>query len=142
MTRARPTGCILVRPGETAEGTTGFSYAAGISAASTGSRGLSLQLASLPPGARARAHKHDRHESAAYVLEGELVVWSGQQLEEKLVVGPGDFVYIPSGLPHLVANRSDSAPALAVLARTDPNEQEDVTELPELESLVQLHETS
>ncbi len=142
MTELGPTGCILVRPGETSEGRTGFSYAAGISAASTGSRGLSLQLASLPPGARARAHKHERHESAAYVLEGELVVWSGRRLEEKLIVGPGDFVYIPSGVPHLVLNRSDTAPALAVLARTDPNEQEDVTELPELESLHHPAETS
>ncbi len=138
----KPTGCILVRLGETAEGRTGLSYATGISATSAGSRGLSLQLVSLPPGTRARAHQHSRHESAAYVLEGELVMWSVQQLEEKLVVGPGDFVYIPSGVPHLVLNASDTTSALAVLARTDPNEQEDVTELPELESLPHLRETS
>ena len=137
-----PTGCVLVRPGEAAEGKTGFSYAAGISATSTGARALSLQLASLPPGARSRAHQHDRHESAAYVLEGELLVWSGAQLEERLVVRPGDFVYIPSGVPHLVLNASDTEPALAVLARTDPNEQEDITELPALDSLPHLLGTS
>jgi uncharacterized RmlC-like cupin family protein len=97
-----------------------------------------LQLASLPPGARARAHQHDRHESAAYVIEGQMVLWSGDQLEHRLVAGPGDFIYIPPGVPHLVMNGSDGEPTVAVLARNDGNEQEDVTELPELDPLPHL----
>jgi len=127
--------CVLVQAGEAAEGRTGVTYAAGISATSVGANGLCLQLASLPPGARARAHQHDEHESAAYVIEGEMVMWFGERLEQKLVARPGDFVYIPSGVPHLVINGSEAEPAVAVLARTDPNEQEDVTELPELDAL-------
>jgi uncharacterized RmlC-like cupin family protein len=127
--------CVLIRPGEAAEGTTGVTYAAGVSASTAGASGLCLQLASLPPGARARAHLHAEHESAAYVIEGEMVLWSGERLEEKVVAGPGDFLYIPSGVPHLVANASDREPAVAVLARTDANEQEDMTALPELDSL-------
>jgi uncharacterized RmlC-like cupin family protein len=130
--------CVLVQAGNEAEGRTGVTYAAGISAASAGASGLCLQLASLPPGARARAHQHDEHESAAYVIEGELVLWFGQRLEHKLVAHPGDFIYIPNGLPHLVVNGSDSEPAVAVLARTDPNEQEDVTALPEFDALPHL----
>jgi uncharacterized RmlC-like cupin family protein len=130
--------CVLVQPGEAAEGSTGLTYAAGISAATAGAKALCLQLASLPPGARARAHRHDEHESAAYVLEGEVVMWFGDRLEEKLVARPGDFVYIPSGVPHVVLNGSDIEPALAVLARTDANEQEDVTPLPELDALPHL----
>jgi uncharacterized RmlC-like cupin family protein len=47
-------------------------------------------------------------------------------------------LYIPSGVPHLVANASDSRPAVTVLARSDPNEQESVTELPELDALPHL----
>ena len=43
--------------------------------------------------------------------------------------------YIPAGMPHLPANLSDS-PASAVIARTDPREQESVVLLPELEALV------
>jgi uncharacterized RmlC-like cupin family protein len=121
--------------GDAAEGRTGVTYAAGISAASAGATGLCLQLASLPPGGRARAHQHDEHESAAYMIEGEMVMWFGERLEHELVARPGDFVYIPSGLPHLVMNASDTEPAVAVLARTDPNEQEDVTELPQLDAL-------
>lgn len=127
--------CDLVQAGEAAEGRTGVTYAAGISATSAGAKRLCLQLATLPPGARARAHQHDEHESAAYVIEGEMVLWFGERLEQKLVARPGDFVYIPSGVPHLVINGSEAGPAVAVLARTDPNEQEDLTELPELDAL-------
>lgn len=126
--------CILVRAGERAEGRTGVTYAAGISRTSAGSEGLSLQLAALPPGGRSRVHQHDAHESAAYVVEGELVLLSGEQLEHEAVAGRGDFVFIPSGVPHLVRNDGPD-PAVAVLARTDADEQEDVTELPELERL-------
>lgn len=127
--------CVLVQAGEAAEGKTGVTYAAGISATTANAVALCLQLASLPPGARARAHQHDEHESAAYVIEGEMVMWFGQRLEQKLVARPGDFIYIPSGVPHLVMNGSDTEQAVAVLARTDPNEQEDVTELPDLDTL-------
>jgi uncharacterized RmlC-like cupin family protein len=130
--------CILVGAGDAAEGNTGVTYAAGISATSAGARGLCLQLASLPPGARARAHQHDDHETAVYVIEGQMVLFSGERLEHKLVANPGDFIYIPNGVPHLVVNGSDTAPTVGVLARTDPNEQEDVTALPDLDALPHL----
>lgn len=128
--------CVLVRAGEAAKGRTGVTYAAGISAASAGAKGLCLQLASLPPGARARAHQHDEHESAAYVIEGEMVMWFGERLDQKLLARAGDFVYIPSGVPHLPANASTTQRMVAVLARTDADEQESVTALPDLDCLV------
>jgi uncharacterized RmlC-like cupin family protein len=130
--------CVLIRTGEAAEGTTGVTYAPGVSAATAGAGALCLQLASLPPGARSRAHLHAEHESAAYVIDGRLVLWFGERLEERVAVGPGDFLYIPSGVPHLVANVSDTHPAVTVLARSDPNEQESVTELPQLDALPHL----
>lgn len=130
--------CVLVRAGVASEGRTGVTYALGVSAATTGASGLCLQLASLPPGARSRAHQHDHHESAAYVLEGEMVLRFGEQLERQVVARPGDFIYIPSRVPHLVINGSDSEQTVAVLARNDGREQEDVTELPELEVLSHL----
>ena len=135
---ARSTQCVLVRAHDSDEGKTGVTYAAGISAVTAGSSALCLQLASLPPGARSKAHQHDDHESAAYVIEGEMVLWSGERLEHKAVAGPRDFLYIPKGVPHLVANASDTEPAVAVLARTDPHEQEEITELPALERLPHL----
>ncbi|HXG77121.1 MAG TPA: cupin domain-containing protein [Gaiellaceae bacterium] len=132
--------CVLVRPGEAAEGTTGVTYAAGVSAGTSGARGLCLELATLPPGARGRAHLHAQHESAAYVLQGELVLWFGDKLEQKLVARAGDFLYIPGGVPHLPANASATEPAVAVLARTDANEQESAIPLPALDALPHLHE--
>jgi uncharacterized RmlC-like cupin family protein len=130
--------CVLVPAGGAAEGATGVSYAAGISAATAGAAGLCLQLASLPPGARSRAHLHADHESAAYVVDGRMALWFGARLEDRVVAGSGDFLYIPSDLPHLVANASETEPALAVLARTDPDEQESAIELPDLDSLPHL----
>ncbi len=47
----------------------------------------------------------------------------------------GDLIYIPADMPHLPLNLSDR-PATAVIARTDPHEQESVVLLPELEHLV------
>jgi uncharacterized RmlC-like cupin family protein len=114
---------------------TGVRYAAGISAATTRTRSLCLELAALPPGARGRAHLHADHESAAYVLEGEIELWFGDQLEEKLVARLGDFLYIPGGVPHLPANASATEPAVAVLARTDPSEPESAVALPALDGL-------
>lgn len=132
--------CVLVRAGDAARGQTGVTYAAGVSAATAGARGLCLQIASLPPGARSNAHLHAQHETAAYITEGEVVLWFGQRLEERIEAGAGDFLYIPAGVPHLVVNPSDSQPAMTVHARTDPNEQEDVTTLPELDDLDHLRE--
>jgi uncharacterized RmlC-like cupin family protein len=134
--------CVLVRAGAAAEGVTGVSYAAGVSAATTGSLGLCLELATLPPGAVGRAHLHADHESAAYVLDGTFVLWFGEQLEENVVGRPGDFLYIPAGVPHLPANGSQTDPAVAVLARTDPHEQESAVPLPELDELPHLRGTT
>jgi uncharacterized RmlC-like cupin family protein len=50
-------------------------------------------------------------------------------------VRAGEMFYIPAGMPHLPANLGDQ-PCTAVIARTDPNEQESVVLLPELEGLV------
>ena len=45
---------------------------------------------------------------------------------------PGDFVYIPAGMPHLTYNLSATESCVAVIASTDPNDQESVILLPEL----------
>lgn len=78
---------------------------------------------------------HESHETAIYVLSGEVHTWYGDRLEQHIIVKAGDLFYIPAGVPHLPANLSDS-PSSAVIARTDPNEQESVALLPELDALV------
>ena len=62
-------------------------------------------------------------------------MWYGEQLEEHLFAKSGDFVYIPADMPHLPYNLSDTEDCVAVIARTDPNEQESVILLPELDRI-------
>ncbi|HEX3050214.1 MAG TPA: hypothetical protein VHP83_06120, partial [Aggregatilineaceae bacterium] len=57
----------------------------------------------------------------------------GENLSEHLVIKAGEFLYIPAGMPHLPRNPSLTESCTAVLARTDPNEQESVVLLPQLE---------
>ena len=47
----------------------------------------------------------------------------------------GLIVYIPANVPHLPYNLSETEPCTAVIARTDPNEQESVVLLPHLDAL-------
>ena len=131
---SKPT-CHLIRPENSYEGKQGLSYFTGIAAETVGSTGICMHLLTMPPGARAKAHMHESHETAIYVLSGEVHTWYGDRLEQQIVVKAGDLFYIPAGVPHLPANLSDS-PASAVIARTDPNEQESVVLLPELDGLV------
>jgi uncharacterized RmlC-like cupin family protein len=109
-----------------------LSYTPGVSAESVGARAINLQIVTLPPNSRAKAHLHAAHETAAYVIHGEIEVRYGDQLEHHTVVRAGDFLYIPAGIPHLPFNTRDTE-SVAVLARTDPNDQESVVLLPELD---------
>ncbi len=126
--------CRKFRAGDIYAGKQGFSYAGGISAESAGARGICMMLLTIKPGDRAKAHMHADHETAIYVVSGESVMWWGERLENRMTVGAGELLYIPAGMPHLPANVSDE-PCVAVIARTDPNEQESVKLLPELEAL-------
>lgn len=127
--------CKVIRPNSTYDGKQGFSYFAGIAAETVGSTGICMHLLTIPPGGRAKAHKHEHHETAIYVINGEAHTWFGERLEEHVVVKAGELFYIPAGMPHLPANMG-AEPCTAVIARTDPKEQESVVLLPELEGLV------
>jgi uncharacterized RmlC-like cupin family protein len=127
--------CRLVRAGGGYSGKQGLDYLEGISRETVGSTGICMHLLTIPPGGRAKAHKHESHETAVYVLSGETWTWYGERLEHHFVARAGDMVYIPAGTPHLPANLS-TEPCTAVIARTDPHEQESVVLLPELEDLV------
>ena len=127
--------CLVVRAGAEFQGKQGHLLAPGISAQSVGSRRVHLQIARIPPGVQSNAHKHADHETAIYVLSGESEMWYGEKLEHHLTVRTGDFLYIPAGMPHLPYNPSESESCVAVIARTDPNEQESVILLPELDGV-------
>lgn len=114
----------------------GSRYAPGVSAETTGATSLFLGVVTLPAGERTKAHAHERHESAHYMTSGEEVeLWTGPQLGRRDVARPGDYLFIPAGMPHVAVNRS-STPAVFVGARNEATAQESVLLLPELDSLV------
>jgi uncharacterized RmlC-like cupin family protein len=117
--------CVVVRGGKPFSGRQGLAYFEGISAESAGSEGVCMHLLEMPPGAEALPHLHEAHETAILVLSGRAGMRYGEGLQEELEVGDGDFLYIPAGMPHQPFNPSDE-PCRAVIARTDPNEQESV----------------
>jgi uncharacterized RmlC-like cupin family protein len=126
--------CRLIRAEATYEGKQGLTYFCGIAAETVGSKAICMHLLTVPPGGRAKAHLHENHETAIYVLEGEAVTLFGDQLQHHFHTHKGDLVYIPAGVPHLPVNISN-APTSAIIARTDPNEQESVVLRPDLEEL-------
>jgi uncharacterized RmlC-like cupin family protein len=72
--------CKTVRPGKLFEGKQALLYASGISAESVGAQKIHLQILTMPPGARAKAHKHEDHETAIYFLSGKAGTWYGENL--------------------------------------------------------------
>lgn len=130
-----PVPCALVRACDDVTGKQGLTFKPGVSAQSVGSQGVYLELLTIPPGGRAKAHKHVSHETAIYMISGEATTYWGERLENGFVGRAGDFIYIGANVPHLPVN-TGSGPAVAVVARTDPNEQESVELLPELDALV------
>lgn len=131
----QPAQCQKLRPGSTYSGKQGFDYFEGIARETTGAQAICMHLLTIPPGGRAKAHKHATHETAIYMLSGTAVMYWGDRLEHRMDARAGDLIYIPADTPHLPFNPGPE-PAQAVIARTDPHEQETVILLPELEALV------
>ncbi|MBV7394195.1 cupin domain-containing protein [Mameliella sediminis] len=127
--------CVKLRPEGTYAGKQGFSYFEGIAKETVGAQGVCMHLLTVPPGGRAKAHKHETHETAIYAISGQVTMYWGGRLEHRMEIRAGDMIYIPADVPHLPFNNGDE-PAVAVIARTDPHEQESVVLLPELEGLV------
>jgi uncharacterized RmlC-like cupin family protein len=127
--------CRKIRPADRYAGKQGFTYDAGISAETVGSTSICMHLLTIPPGGRAKAHKHATHETAIYQMTGRSVMYWGDRLQNRMEAEAGDLIYIPADTPHLPFNPGPE-PCTAVIARTDPNEQESVVLLPELEHLV------
>ena len=125
--------CRVIRAEAEIAGKQGHLYARGISAQSVGAKGIHLQLVRMEPGGKAKAHKHEAHETAIYVLSGDSGMWYGENLEHHLTAVAGEFLYIPANVPHLPYNRSATESCVAVIARTDPNDQESIVLLPGLD---------
>ena len=117
---------VTVRPEKTTDTIQKLPNYIGISELTTGAKGISMNIVVIPPGARAEPHFHENFETAIYLLKGKVETLYGENLSKSVVNEEGDFIFIPEGVPHQPRNLSDSEPAIAIVSRNDPNEQESV----------------
>jgi uncharacterized RmlC-like cupin family protein len=101
-------------------------YFFGISQATAGTTGISMNLVVIPPGASAEPHFHRDYETAIYILKGQVETRYGKGLQRSIINTAGDFLFIPAGVPHQPHNLSETEAAEAIVARNDANEQENV----------------
>jgi uncharacterized RmlC-like cupin family protein len=130
------------RRGVVVKGATGYraeqgsDYQPGVSAETVGSQVIWLGLMTLPPGARTKAHVHEHHETALYMMSGDVLeLWTGDDLEHCDSVRPGDYVYIPANVLHVAVNRG-ATPAVFMGSRNEATAQESVVMRPEMDARV------
>jgi len=119
-------GIFVIRGGGNVRGWNGIQYRAGLSAKNTEAKKLSMNVATIPPGGVARAHIHVDFEVMLYILQGRVRHEYGPGLKKVVDNEAGDFIYIEPGVPHEVFNLSDTEPVVAVVARSDASEWENI----------------
>jgi uncharacterized RmlC-like cupin family protein len=127
---------VVVKAGAEHRVKQGADYQPGVSAETVGSQVIWLGLMTLPPGARTKAHIHEHHETALYMMSGgALELWTGDELEHCDNVKPGDFIYIPANVLHVAVNRG-TTPAAFVGSRNEATAQESLVLRPEMDARV------
>jgi uncharacterized RmlC-like cupin family protein len=119
-------GILTIRGSGNCRTWNNIQYKPGLSAKNVGSKKLSMNVATIPPGGVAYAHIHVDFEVMLYILEGRVRHEYGPGLKQSLENGPGDFIYIEPGVPHEVFNLSQTQPVVAVVARSDATEWENI----------------
>jgi len=115
-------GILTIRAGESCRSWNNIQYQIGMSAKNVGSKRLSMNVATIPPGGVAFAHVHVGFELMLYILEGHVRHEYGPGCRKVLENGPGDFIYIEPDVPHEVFNMSRTEPVRAIVARSDASE--------------------
>ena len=123
-------GILCIRNPDTHRGWNGIRYKTGMSAKNVGARKLSMNVATVPPGAVAYAHIHVDFEVMLFILQGRVRHEYGEKLEKSMDNEAGDFIFIEPGVPHEVINLSDTEPVVAVVARSDASEWESIIDFP------------
>ena len=95
---------------------------AGVSQGLVGSEGIHLAIATIPPGCASSPHYHVNCESAIYVVRGQGRFIVGDNLENPLPIGPGDFIYVPPNAVHQPVKDSQTEPLELIVARNTPVE--------------------
>jgi uncharacterized RmlC-like cupin family protein len=125
----------IVQGSESYRAEQGSDYWPGISAETVGAEGLWLGMVALQPGQRTRAHVHAAHETAFYMMSGAAEIWSGDQLQHRDDLRPGDYLFIPANVLHVAVNRAQE-PAVFLGSRNEPTAQESMILHPEMDARV------
>lgn len=125
MSQDYPSKLVRVRPGDEEYQTRRtMNYFVGISENTAGSRGISMSRVVVPPGGKPAPHSHVGFEVTIYLIKGRVQNFYGEGLKESIITEPGDFLYIPPGVPHQPVNLSDTEEAVAIIARSMSAEKE------------------
>src|SRR5713101_7351721 len=119
-------GIFVIRSSETCRAWNGITYKIGMSAENVGAKQLSMNVATIPPGGVAYAHVHVGFEVMLYILAGRVRHEYGPRLALRVENTAGDFIFIEPGVPHEVFNVSSTEPVIAVVARSDASEWQNI----------------
>jgi len=119
-------GISVIRGGGGARAWNNIRYKTGLSAKNVNAKQLSMNVATIPPGGVALAHIHVGFEVMLYILAGRVRHEYGEGLAQSIENEAGDFIFIEPGVPHEVFNASDTEPVIAVVARSDASEWENI----------------
>jgi uncharacterized RmlC-like cupin family protein len=122
-------GLTVIRGGGHKRGWNGIQYMQGMSAKNVGSQNLSVNVATVPPGAIAYAHIHDGFEVMLFIVQGRVKHTYGENLAQSVINEAGDFIYIKPGVPHEVFNIGDE-PLIAFVARSAADEWDKIINYP------------
>jgi uncharacterized RmlC-like cupin family protein len=122
-------GITVIRGGGDVRGWNGIQYMQGMSGKNVGAQNLSINVATVPPGAIAYAHIHDGFEVMLFILQGRVKHTYGEGLTEEVINEAGDFIYIKPGVPHEVFNIGEE-PLIAFVARSTADEWDKIVNYP------------
>ncbi|MBL8154723.1 MAG: hypothetical protein JNM70_11115, partial [Anaerolineae bacterium] len=86
-------GIWIIRGGGQKRQWNGIQYKQGLSGKNVGSKGLSMNVAMIPPGAVAKAHIHVDFEVMLYILQGRVRHEYGPGCRKVVENEAGDFIY-------------------------------------------------
>ena len=92
-------GVLIIRGAGNCRSWNNIQYKPGLSAKNVGSKKLSMNVATIPPGGVAYAHVHVDFEVMLYILQGRVRHEYGPGLTKTVDNQAGDFIYIEPGVP-------------------------------------------
>jgi uncharacterized RmlC-like cupin family protein len=125
-------GVAVIKPGRTYIGKQGFTYGAGASTETVGAQNVCMNILPMPAGAVAKAHYHKGIETIAYMLEGECVVYYGEDLENRTLVQQGEQCFVAADMAHAPRNESGK-PCTWIVVHSSGSDQDGIVLLPEFD---------